>query len=201
LIKGCVLLSGGPDWLRKDEFDIIAKLPDNAPDYTLNLVQFQRGGGPEVQLMLQALLTDRFHLKVRREQKPGTVFALTVGKKGSKLEKADGSEKPGVMFHTALSPSGQQMIQLIVKNSTMQEVANMYTKVMDRPVLDQTGLKDRYDFTIDYEANADAPGPFTELNGPALFSAFEQQAGLKFETIKGLVPMLVIEHAEKPTAN
>lgn len=200
----CTLVSGGPDWLKpdwlkKDGFNILAKMPEDSPDYTP--VQIVNGHAPQFQLMLQALLADRFHLKVHRETRELPVYVLTVAKKGLKLKKADAAEEFRVMFHPSVDAAGQKMIQLIVKNSSMKELADMYSKVMGRPVIDQTGLKDQYDFTVDYEANADAPGAFTELNGPGLFRAFEDQAGLKLEATRSPVEILVIDHAEKPSEN
>jgi bla regulator protein BlaR1 len=196
----CALLSGGPDWLRKDGFDILAKMPDDAPDYTLTITQFQNGQAPQLQLMLQALLADRFHLQLHRERKQVPVFALTIGKKGPKFKKAEESEQPMLTFRPSVQSNGQEIIQLVVKNGSMQELADLYSKFMDRPVLDRTGLKDRYDLTMDYEANADAPGPFAAATGPGLFRAF-QEAGLKLEATKGSVEVLVIDHAEHPSEN
>ena len=194
----CVFLSGGPDWLRKDGFDILAKMPDDSPDYTL--MQLQNGHAPQLQLMLQALLADRFHLKLHRESKQLPVYALTIGKKGPKFKKAEESEEPKLMFRPTVQSNGQEIIQLVVQNSSMQELAELYSKFMDRPVLDRTGLKDKYDFTMDYDANADAPGPFTKLIGPGLFRAFQEQ-GLKLEATKDSVEVLVIDHAEHPSEN
>ncbi|HEV1287836.1 MAG TPA: TIGR03435 family protein [Bryobacteraceae bacterium] len=195
----CALISGGPDWLKKDGFDIVAKMPDDSPDY--NLIQFQNGHTPQLQLMLQALLADRFALKVHHETKNLPVYALTVGKKGPKLKRADGSKEPRLMFHGSAAPDGLRMIQLVVENGSMQELVDLYSRFMDRPMIDKTGLKDRYDFTADYEANTEALGPFADLSGPALFKALEEQAGLKLEVTKGPVEILVIDHAEKPSAN
>ena len=196
----CALLSGGPAWLRKDQFEIVAKMPDDSPDYTGS--QFVNLHAPQLQLMLQALLGDRFQLKVHHETKELPVYALTVGKKGPKFKKSDGSKEPRLMFRGAsVQPDGSKIIRLIVENGSMQELVDLYAKFMDRPVVDRTGLTDRYDFTMDYEANADAPGPFSELTGPGLFKAFEEQAGLKWEATKGPVEILVIDHAERPSAN
>ena len=105
------------------------------------------------------------------------------------------------MFRGSVGPDGIRMIQLIVENGSMQEVVDLYAKFLDRPAVDRTGLKDRYEFTMDYEANADAPGAFTELTGPSLFKAFEEQLGLKWVATKAPVEILVIDHAEKPSAN
>ena len=198
-LAGCDLLSGGPDWLRRDQFEIVAKMPDDSPDYTS--VQFVNGHAPQLQLMLQALLADRFALKVHRETKELPVYALTVGKKGPKFKKSDGSKESRLFFRGSSAPDGTRMIKLVVDNGSMQELVELYAKFMDRPLVDKTGLADRYDFTVEYEANTDPPGPMKELSGPALFKAFEEQAGLKLEATKGPVQILVIDHAEKPSAN
>src|SRR5205814_437689 len=86
----CYAISGGPDWLKKDRFDIQAKIPDDTPEYNLN--QFQSGQAPQLQLMLQALLADRFRLKIRREKKQLPVYVLTIAKKGHKLKKSGEAE-------------------------------------------------------------------------------------------------------------
>jgi bla regulator protein BlaR1 len=197
---GCPVLSGGPDWLQKGGFDIVAKMPDDAPDYQTDIVHFLTGSAPQVHLAMQALLADRFHLKVHKETKPLPVFAFTVSKKGLKLKKADGGDAK-IFFRPGTGSNGERIIHLIATNSTVQELADMYTKFMDRPVVDQTGLKDRFDFTVDYEVNAESAGPFKELSSPSLFKALEEQAGLKLEATKAPVEVLVIDHAEKPIAN
>jgi uncharacterized protein (TIGR03435 family) len=93
------------------------------------------------------------------------------------------------------------MVKLIVQNSSIQQLTDLLSIFMDRPVLDQTGLTDKYDFTLVYEANADAPGAMTAVTGPGLFTAFQEQAGLKLEATRGSVEVLVIDHVEKPSAN
>jgi uncharacterized protein (TIGR03435 family) len=140
-------------------------------------------------------------LIVHRETKEPPVYALSIGKKGPKIKKSDGSKEARLMFHASVQADGSKVIQLIVENGSMQELADLYAKFMGRPVIDRTGLKDRYDFTMDYEANTDAPGPFTELSGPGLFKAFDEQVGIKWEATKGPVEVLVIDRAEKPSAN
>jgi uncharacterized protein (TIGR03435 family) len=147
------------------------------------------------------LLAERFALKVHRETKELPIYALTIGKKGLRVKQSDGSQEPRLMFRAWSAPDGLRMIKLIVENGSMQELADLYAKFMDRPLIDKTGLQDRYDFTVDYEANPEAPGPFSQLSGPTLFKALEEEAGLKLEATKGPVEILVIDHAEKPSAN
>lgn len=195
----CILLSGGPDWIRRDGFDIAAKLPGDSPDYTL--MQFMNGQARELQLMLQALLAERFRLKVHRENKQFPVFALTVGAKGPKFKKAEESERSLVAFGPPSQVNGEEMVKLIVQNGSMQELTDLLSIFMDRPVLNQTALKDKYDFTLLYERNADSPGPLTAVTGPGLSAALQEQAGLKLEATKGPVEVLVIDHVEKPSGN
>ncbi len=82
----CPLILGGPDWMRKERFDVQAKTPEGTPDY--NLQDFFENEAPPLQLMLKALLVDRFHLVVHREERQIPVYALTIGKNGPKLTKA-----------------------------------------------------------------------------------------------------------------
>jgi uncharacterized protein (TIGR03435 family) len=196
--ENCPLLAGGPDWLKRDKFDIQAKTPNGTPDYSR--FQFQSGQAPQLQLMLQSLLADRFHLKVHRERKELAVFALTIAKKGPKLKQAEGGES-SVLFGPAVQSNGEGTIHLLVKNTSIEELASTFADVLGRPVLDRTGLKGKFDFSMDYGANSDAPGAVWELAGPSLFSAFQEQAGLKFESTRAAVQVLVIDSAEKPGEN
>jgi uncharacterized protein (TIGR03435 family) len=83
----------------------------------------------------------------------------------------------------------------------MQELADLYSKFMDRPVIDMTGSTDRFDFTVQYEAETDSPGPFAAVTAPTLFAAFEKQAGLKLRATQGPVDVVVIDSAVRPGAN
>jgi len=206
----CPVLSGGPTWLKQDRFEIRAKMPDNSPDYTFR--QYLNGQTPQLQLMLQALLVERFNLKVHRENKQLPAYALVIGKNGSKLKKSgavemlqmpDGSsiENRGVMFRP-VATNKERMVQLVVKNQSVQQMADTFATFLGRPVLDRTGLKGDFDFTMEYETDPDADNlPGSELVGPALFTALQEQAGLKMESTKGTVEVLVIDHAEKPSEN
>ena len=84
----------------------------------------------------------------------------------------------------------------------MKELVDTLSRLMDRPVLDRTGLKGTFDITMDYEMESDAGDrPGANITGPAMFSAFQQELGLKFEAIKAPVDILVIDHVEKPSEN
>jgi bla regulator protein blaR1 len=199
----CARISGGPDWIKKDRFDIRAKMPDDSPDYTT--IQFANGQAPRLLLMLQALLADRFNLKIRRETRQLSIYALTVAKKGPKLHAAKAEEPAlGPVFRPVEHPNGETTLQMTVQNQSLQEVANVFSMFMDRPVVDRTGLKGKFDFKMEYDENTDIPAlalPGADLVGPALFTAFREQAGLKLQATKGPVEVLVIDHAEKPSEN
>src|SRR5207244_679371 len=108
---------GGPDWLKKDRFDVQAKMPAGSPDYTFD--QFLDGQASRLQLMLQALLAERFNLKLHREQRQLPVYAMTMTKIGPKLKKAaepeiiqfpDGSSRKNrsLLWTPALEPNGER---------------------------------------------------------------------------------------------
>jgi bla regulator protein blaR1 len=199
----CPRISGGPDWIKKDRFEIRATMPDDSPDYTL--MQFVNGQAPRLLLMLQALLADRFNLKVHRETRQLPIYALTVAGKRAKLQQAKAGEPElGPVFRPVEYPNGETTLQMTVQNQSLQEVANVFSIFFDRPVLDRTGLKGKFDFEIEYEQNKDVPAlalPGAELVGPALFTAFQEQAGLKLQPTKGPVEVLVIDHADRPSEN
>jgi len=208
LQANCALLSGGPDWVKKDRFDIQANIAQGAPEYTFQ--QFFNGQAPQIQLMLQALLAERFKLKIHSETKQLPVYALTIAKKGPKLKRSgavetvqlpDGTsiEKRGVQFLPAVQPNGESVIRLNAKNASIEEVVDIFSSILERPLLDRTGLKGEFDFTMEYAADGDQP--LTALGGPGVFAAFEEQAGLKLEAARAAVEVLVIDRAEKPSEN
>jgi uncharacterized protein (TIGR03435 family) len=91
---------------------------------------------------------------------------------------------------------------MFVRDQSMQAVVDSLSHLMDRVVLDRTGLKGNFDITIDYERNPDtADTPGFDITGPAMFTAFQEQLGLKFESTRAPVDVLVIDHAEKPSEN
>jgi bla regulator protein BlaR1 len=225
----CPLISGLPAWAKTppnattDLFEIQATLPDNprvSSGYTAP--QVRMGEVVQLDLMLQVLLEDRFHLKFHRETKELPVYTLTVGKNGAKLKQtaaphmvtgADGAsvEQHGfAAFEPVLSPDGSSTgrRRITFRGGSMQQVADSLTTYSDRPVLDRTGLKGEYDLTIDYEVDQGARNSgggvlanlFSGLTCSGMSSAL-QDVGLKCESTKGAVEVLVIDHVEKPSEN
>lgn len=185
---------GAPAWVDTDKFDITAQ-PD-APG---------QPSDKQWKAMLQKLLADRFGLKFHRDKKELSVYALVVTEKGSKLNKSQGDPNglPGLFF--------RGLGILTVNNATMQDFAGlMQSAVLDRPVVDQTGLAGRWDFTLNWTPDESqfagmgvkVPPPSDKPDAaPGLFTAVQEQLGLKLESTKAPVDVLLIDKAEKPTAN
>jgi uncharacterized protein (TIGR03435 family) len=186
-------ISGGPSWLETDKFDIVGK-PDaeGAPNMG------------QLRVMLQKLLADRFQLSIHREKKELSVYALTVARGGPKLTESTGSPN-GLPAFFGGGPKGRT-----VQNSTMAEFASdLQGTVPDRPVVDQTGLgPKRYDFVLKWTPFAPATNAATtppsgdNLDAPPdIFAAIQQQLGLKLESTKAPVGVIVIDHVERPSEN
>jgi uncharacterized protein (TIGR03435 family) len=184
------LISGAPKWLGAEEFRILAKPPEGGPakeNPTLD---------SDVQQRLQALLADRFHLVIHREPKEMPVYALVVAKTGLKLHEVEGrgnfklkSIKNGVVN------DGGAKIGLLV---------SLLANHFDRPVLDETGLTGYYRFNLSWAPDPPpgmAAAAASDPAGPSLFTALQEQAGLKLEAVRRPVPMLVIDHVERPSEN
>jgi uncharacterized protein (TIGR03435 family) len=185
---------GGPDWMSSEKFDIDGE--PNVPG-TPDLNQLKT--------MVQKLLADRFALKFHRETKSMSAYVLTVAKDGPKLKKSQGDPNglPSLFF--------RQLGVLTVMNATMTDFARlMQTAVFDRPVVDQTGLEGKWDFTLKWTPDESqfsgmgmkVPPPSDAADAPPpLFTAIQEQIGLKLEAGKAPVPVLVLEHVEQPSAN
>ncbi len=184
---------GGPAWFGTDKFDI-----DGVPDVEGQPNQEQ------AEVMLQKLLADRFKLTFHRDKQELSVYALVVGKDGPKLTKsADPNGLPGLMFR---GPG-----VLPARNATMADLAGVMQRVvLDRPVVDQTGLKGRFDFELKWTPDESqyggrgiqVPPPVDNADAPPdLFTAIQEQIGLKLESTKAPVDVLVIDHVEKPSPN
>jgi uncharacterized protein (TIGR03435 family) len=154
--------------------------------------------------MLRKLLADRFKLTFHREQKDFSIYALTIAKGGSKLRESTAPPDEPSQLINRVFPG---RIQLPARNATMaQFVSMMQRAVLDRPVVDRTGLGGKYDFDLEWtpdETQFDGQGPpaSPDSTAPDLFAALQRQLGLRLEATKGPVEVLVIDKVERPTAN
>jgi uncharacterized protein (TIGR03435 family) len=154
------------------------------------------------------LLADRFQLRFHTEKKELPVYAMVVAKNGPKLTASAGDPAafPGIGF--GREPG---VISLAGRNTGLNGVANgLQSNILDKPVVDQTGLTGRYDFQLRFTPDAIqlanfgglAPANAADLNPPPdIFTAFEQQLGLKLQATKAVVDVMVIDRIEKPSPN
>lgn len=193
---------GGPAWLESDRYDIDAK-PDSATAEQLMKLSWKERG-PVQRRMEQALLADRLKLKTHFETKEMTVFALVVAKGGLKIHEA----KPDDTYANGLKrtdgkPFGTRVFMMGNGSMTAQGMS-LDNLVLNLPgitghlVENKTGLTGVYDFTLHYSPT-DPPPP--DSPAPSIYTALEEQLGLKLEPIKAPVKSLVIDHVERPSEN
>ena len=186
-------IMGGPEWLDNDKFDISAQ-----PEGT------GQPNDKQWRSMLGKLLASRYKLAFHKEKRELSVYALTMLKSGHKLTKNDSDPTglPGLFFR------GPGVFP--VRNATMADFAGtMQAVVLDRPVVDQTSLAGRFDFILTWTPDetqfggrgAIPPPPDSANAPPGLFTAIQEQLGLKLESTKAPVDVLVVDHVEKPSEN
>jgi uncharacterized protein (TIGR03435 family) len=179
-------LIGGTGWLNNDRFDVVAK-PGH--DDVVETRNFEEAFG-KIRLKLRALLADRFKLTVHTETRELPIYALVVGKNGAHLSPA---KDVGLDIKN-------QTGHLLCKGISMKNFADrMLAYRMKRTVVDKTGLAGEFDFEVKYLDDRGAAS--TDASGPDFLTAMQEQLGLKLESQKGPVEVLVIDRAEKPSAN
>ncbi len=196
---------GAPGWVNTEKYDIEAKESEAVAEELAKLPPAQ--AMEKQALMLQSLLVDRFGLKVSHQSKELPVFALVIAKGGPKFHEAKPDEKgPDV---------GGGAGQLTFTACPMSIVVTVMTNTMHQMVIDQTGLKGNYDFTIEWrkdqtmsgmpreprggDPGSDAAPP--DSSGPSFSTALQEQLGLKLESTKAPVDVIAIDHIDRPTEN
>jgi len=186
-------ISGGPDWIRTERWDIMAKI-DGVEG---------RLSRTEENPMLQALMKDRFQLKIHQETKEMPVYALVVEKNRSKLVPSTSTEQ---QFRPANG-------SLTIKKGGIAALVAWLSRDLGRVVIDRTGLKGEYDYKLEWTSDPgeggpesiglppEAPRPHVETNGPSIFTALQEQLGLRLVSEKGPVEIIVIDRVERPSAN
>jgi uncharacterized protein (TIGR03435 family) len=191
-------ISGGPAWIESDRYDIIAGTPGEVRP-TLD----------EQMSMLRSLLADRFKLIFHRERKELSLYALVVSKGGSKLRESAAAPDalPETVSVVYPESGGGVRIVLPARNATMAQFASIMNRaILDRPVVDQTGLSGRYDFDLEWtpdetQFGGQVPQGTPEHPKPDLFAAIQQQLGLRLDATKGPIEALVIDRVERPSEN
>jgi bla regulator protein blaR1 len=201
---------GGPGWLASAQYDIAVKI-ESSPETSEPEKEIatrtdaeRRTRGDRFRAVLQSLLADRFQLKIHRETRELPVFLLKTSKGGPKLKA--GTLAPeisgGLNVGTGL---------LAGKQIAVSFLAQALSNIVVRPVLDQTGLTGKYDFELKWSPDQSSPnsavgeplpvGAAGDSNLPNIFTALEEQLGLKLESAKGPVEVIVIDRVEKPGEN
>ncbi len=184
-------VTGGPDWIDTQNWDIQAKA--DRPGYDRE----------QMMVMLGNLLEDEFKLKLRKDVKEGPVYALSVDKSGLKMKVNESPEDFEIPVQGG--PGGVT----VGKRVSMQRLCftlGQFVQGTERPVIDRTGLTGFYDFTVAFLPEL-PPGfnkdnlPPEMLSRPSIFEAVKQQLGLKLEPQKGPVEYYVVENIEKPVGN
>ncbi len=210
-------ISGGPGWIASETYQVDGKVPDSLVAELQNLPFDQRR--ERIDLMIQSLLAERFKLQVRHETKELPVYALLVIKNGSKLQEA----KPGETYANGGHPGfgaierGQLKGEGIPLSAPRgMSLVFLLSDQLARPVLDQTGLSGKYDIALHWTPDESPAGMLEDpanvktgpdnvsqpdSSGPTIFAAIQEQLGLKLESTKGPVDVLVIDHIERPTEN
>ena len=209
-------ISGPPDTIETQTYEIDAKMDGAVADAVQKLSRDDQESAR--QQMLQVLLADRFKLKVHRETKELPVFLLTVAKNGPKFKEATPGETYPNGFKGPDGRGGAGFVQTVggrlgitttAQAVQMPSLATMLSNSLERPVLDKTDLKGNYDFVVRWSAErltaANDTGSgiasMPDSLAPPIFTAIQEQLGLKLVSGKGLVEIIVIDHVERPTPN
>jgi uncharacterized protein (TIGR03435 family) len=204
---------GGPPWLDSAPFDISAKAQDTLKE-------------GDMQLLLQSLIEDRFQVVHHKETRELPIYAVVMARKDGRLgpklvETKEGSckvvdpakpEPPPAPGQPLPRLCGQMQAGLKMIRAVGIEISlltPMLSRLLGRTVVDKTGLKGKYDVDIEWtfdeaiviQLPPDAPKPASDGAGPSIFTALQEQLGLKLESQKGPVEVLVIDRAEKPSEN
>ena len=188
-------ISGGPAWVESMRWNIMAKADAAAGAGALEYEKMsdaQRAQTLErVRRRLQALLAERFQLVIRRESREQAVYSLTVAKGGPKLKESENQSASGFIR------GGRN--EVISKGAFLAQLAHFLAIPLRRPVIDNTGLAAHYDFELHW--TPEAPPGGDAQPGPTVFTAIQEQLGLRLEAAKAPVDLLVIERVEKPVDN
>jgi uncharacterized protein (TIGR03435 family) len=177
-----VKVHGGPTWIDTDRYEFEAKAED------------PNAGPDQIRAMIQTLLVDRFKLVIHRETREEQIYALVAGKNGSKMQEAKGRQS-----YIEFPGPGQ----IVCTECALASLTNFLSNMLEHPVLDNTGLKEFYNFSLQYAdprwRSKDLPSELSSR--PDIFSAVHEQLGLKLEAKKGPVEGLVVDHIERPSEN
>jgi len=195
-------IAGGASWVSSDRFDVECKAEDPKTD------------NGQLRLMLQSMLEDRFRLQLHRETKESAVYALVVAKGGPKIKSSSDQTSPDDVgpAQTGDGPNHGGVLLgngLLIGNAVaLSRFATVLSPQLERMIVDRTNLAGRFDIRLHWTPDArELPQDVTgrpsqnDSDAPSIFTAIQEQLGLKLEPAKGPVEVIVIDHAERPTVN
>jgi uncharacterized protein (TIGR03435 family) len=174
-------ITGGPEWVKSEHWDITAKAEGDAV-----LTEKQ------VKQMTQTLLAERYALKLHRATAELPVYLLSVAKGGPKLKESS----PDARY--LLNIRGGRTMEITATKSSIPHLVDQLSGNLDRPVLDKTGLTGNYDYKMEWATD---PASEADSNAPSIFTAAQEELGLKLEPKKAPVEVLVIDQVTKPSEN
>jgi uncharacterized protein (TIGR03435 family) len=191
-----------PSWARSAEFDIGAKVEPSEVRQFSNMTDDQR------RAMLRAILASRFKLASHYEKRVFPVYDLVIAKKGIKMSLSNSTMTRGMNVLPGLI-TGSRPGYLQVEDFSLKGLSSLLHGASGRQVVDRTGLTGLYDFTLRWNPNLDVPTDQThpdststlQAEGPSIFTALQEQLGLRLAPAKAELDVLVIDHMEPPTPN
>jgi len=205
---------GAPDWIRSDGYEMLAKAEVSAEEARDARRSEETHMFGQDTLRLLSLLEDRFSLKAHRETRNLPVYALIIAKGGLKVHppncvawdpdhaRVTGPSQP-IPSYCGLAPYEQNRasFKITASGTTMRNLARSLSHFAERPVIDRTGYAEPFNATVEwYDADSKYASP-ADSPGPGLFTALQEQLGLRLESTKGPVEVLVVDHVERPSAN
>jgi uncharacterized protein (TIGR03435 family) len=188
-------ISGGPAWMGSETYELLAK-PERseAADNPQTTAAPGNTAWNRLEQRTQALLAERFQLAIHKNVKEEAGYVLAPAKGGAKLEQSpEGDNRPA---GTNRSPG-----RIDGRNGTMLMLATVLSNFLGRPVVDRTGLHGTYTYKLEYSQDSGPEANPVDLSGPSIFTALQEQLGLKLESQRVPVEFVVIDRAEKPSAN
>jgi uncharacterized protein (TIGR03435 family) len=194
---------GAPGWVDSDRYDIEATAEGNPSQALMR--------GP----MLEALLEDRFRLRFHRETKGDAVYALTVARGGIRMARmGEGSCTPADLKRLTPGSSAAnlcgtetrkrngQMLTVSVHGISVADLADgLLVELAGRTVIDKTGISGLFDFHVEFSPEQNSATSTDDAAGPSIFTALQEQPGLKLESARGPVKLFAIDHVERPSGN
>ena len=205
-------ITGMPDWGNSTRFDITAKVSG------ADVADLQKLSHAQRLSMLRSILTERFNLKTHSDTKELPIYELLVAKTGSKLKiatpDANVIKDPNGVSHRGMTKIGMGPGELTLQDATISGLADLLAGQVHRTVVDKTGLTEHYDLTLKFtpeegsflgslpsDGGSQKATPPPDDSSPSIFTALEEQLGLRLQSSKGPVNTIVIDHVERPSEN